>query len=216
MLKQSKTLSLPKKLSFLNIKNNNLKNFLQVFVILVLGGLVYFSMNKFYIENSNDAIAKTVAAYIETINQKRFDDLTAFYYPENKDITDEQILLLKAKSSLIQMESMRVKEIYPALVVNDIALIGCEISTTNRYNGEKMVLQEITTFVLLRKNGLWYIAKPEDLGNYNEEYISALFKRYEPILIKNMPQAETIKYYNGQAYQKFLQTKLEKPQGSDS
>ena len=166
-------------------------------------------MNKIYIENANDNIAKTLATYIETINQKRFDDLTAFYYPENKDITDEQILLLKAKSSLIHMESIRIKKIYPALVVNDISLIGCEISTTNKYNGETMVLQEINTFVLLRKNGLWYIAKPEDLTDYDESYISVLFERYEPILIENMPQAENMKYYNGQAYKKFINSKTE-------
>ena len=87
--------------------------------------------------------------------------------------------------------------------MNNIAIVGFETSTNNLYKGEDLTFRETNQFFMLRKDGKWYIAKPEDLLAYDQSFLSEMIEKYSPIMQENMKEGfEERLLYNSASFEK--------------
>ena len=189
-------------LSLQHIKNKKIKYLIYILAICFSLFVFLFSINKYYIEESNLEIDNMLKNYCETMNNKNFDEINKFLYPENNPENKEYINILKTKSSAIGLESIRLKKIYPALVEHNIAIVGFEVATNSNYNNQQITIKEIKTEVLLKKNNDWFIAKPVDLIDYDKSYLNILFNNYYKILKENISKDYDGEVYNSIAFNK--------------
>ena len=195
-----------KKFSIANIKNTPLKIFVSTMLILIIMVVSYFSLNKYYIEASTYEINDTITGYFNCLNQKDFNNLQKYLYP---DIGNRSYALtIGAKSVAIGMQSVHLQKIYPALVDGEIGIVGFETSTRNIYQGEEVVLKEINTFIVRRNQGKWYITKPSDLSDYDGKYIETLIESYSEIIKRNISSPKDKILYNNDAFRKIIESKL--------
>lgn len=197
-------------LSLANIKNRNLRIAVQLLLIVAFIALLVVGLNKWYIQASNLEINNLVKDYIQTMNRQDFKQLGQYLVPVDKEANQDYILTLKAKAEAIQLKSVRAKTIYPALVDKDIALVCVEVSTEGGYKSQYMTVKELSIMVLKKYQDKWYVAKPSDLMEYDETYLSGLFDKYQDYLKGQIPSFNDRSYYNGIAYQKLEEAKGKK------
>ena len=197
-------------LSLANIKNRNLRIAVQLLLIVAFITLLVVGLNKWYVQASNLEINNLVKDYIQTMNRQDFKQLGQYLIPVDKEANQDYILTLKAKAEAIQLKSVRAKTIYPALVDKDIALVCVEVSTEGGYKSQYMTVKELNIMVLKKYQDKWYVAKPSDLMEYDEAYLSGLFDKYQDYLKDQIPSFNDRSYYNSIAYQKLEEAKGKK------
>ena len=172
--------------------------------------LLVVGLNKWYVQASNLEINNLVKDYIQTMNRQDFKQLGQYLVPVDKEANQDYILTLKAKAEAIQLKSVRAKTIYPALVDKDIALVCVEVSTEGGYKSQYMTVKELNIMVLKKYQNKWYVAKPSDLMEYDEAYLSGLFDKYQDYMKGQIPSFNDRSYYNSIAYQKLEEAKGKK------
>ena len=193
--------------SLSNIKNKFLRHtlfigFTALFVVVAL-----ISVQRLYTENTAVEINEVVLEYFNDMNHKDFDALKNVLYPSDNETYISNIAM---KAQVVGLQSIRLQKIYPPLVMNNIAIVGFETSTNNLYKGEDLTFRETNQFFMLRKDGKWYVAKPEDLLTYDQTFLSEMIEKYSPIMQENMKEGfEERLLYNSASFEK-LQKKNEK------
>lgn len=174
----------------------------MLFVVVAL-----ISVQRLYTENTAVEINEVVLEYFNDMNHKDFDALKDVLYPSDNETYISNIAM---KAQVVGLQSIRLQKIYPPLVMNNIAIVGFETSTNNLYKGEDLTFRETNQFFMLRKDGKWYIAKPEDLLTYDQTFLSEMIEKYSPIMQENMKEGfEERLLYNSASFEK-LQKKNEK------
>lgn len=174
-----------------------------VFLFIIVS---YFSLNKYYIEASTYEINDTISGYFTCLNQKDFNHLQKYLYPDTGNRS--YALTIGAKAVAVGMESIHLQRIYPALVDGEIGIVGFETTTRNFYQGQEVVLKETNTFIVRRIQGAWYIAKSSDVSDYDEKYIKSLIESYSKIMKENMSSPKDKILYNNNAFKKIIESKL--------
>lgn len=186
--------------SLSNIKNKFLRHtlfigFTALFVVVAL-----ISVQRLYTENTAVEINEVVLEYFNDMNHKDFDALKNVLYPSDNETYISNIAM---KAQVVGLQSIRLQKIYPPLVMNNIAIVGFETSTNNLYKGEDFTFRETNQFFMLRKDGKWYIAKPEDLLAYDQSFLSEMIEKYSPIMQENMKEGfEERLLYNSASFEK--------------
>ena len=186
--------------SLSNIKNKFLRHtlfigFTALFVVVAL-----ISVQRLYTENAAVEINEVVLEYFNDMNHKDFDALKNVLYPSDNETYISNIAM---KAQVVGLQSIRLQKIYPPLVMNNIAIVGFETSTNNLYKGEDLTFRETNQFFMLRKDGKWYIAKPEDLLAYDQSFLSEMIEKYSPIMQENMKEGfEERLLYNSASFEK--------------
>lgn len=186
--------------SLSNIKNKFLRHtlfigFTALFVVVAL-----ISVQRLYTENTAVEINEVVLEYFNDMNHKDFDALKNVLYPSDNETYISNIAM---KAQVVGLQSIRLQKIYPPLVMNNIAIVGFETSTNNLYKGEDLTFRETNQFFMLRKDGKWYIAKPEDLLAYDQSFLSEMIEKYSPIMQENMKEGfEERLLYNSASFEK--------------
>ena len=123
----------------------------------------------------NYEINETIAEYFTAFNHKDYAGMEKYLYPENDN--RDYLLMTKAKADAVEMQSIHLQKIYPALVDGDFAVVGVETSTIHHYASEYTTIKEANTLFLRKYKGKWYVAKPEDLDDVSLAYKEELIER---------------------------------------
>jgi len=124
-----------------------------------------------------------MVGYFNALDKQDYDAMRGYLYPTDNDAYLLDILL---KSKTVGTTSVRLQKIYPALVNGDLAVVGFESSTNATFNGKDSTIREVNMFFFRKKDGEWYIAKPEDLSNVPEQRISGMIDRYTGVMKENI------------------------------
>lgn len=201
------TLEKLNRFSLSNIKNKFLRHTLFVGFTALFVVVALISGQRLYTENAAVEINEVVLEYFNDMNHKNFDALKNVLYPSDNETYISNIAM---KAQVVGLQSIRLQKIYPPLVMNNIAIVGFETSTNNLYKGEDLTFRETNQFFMLRKDGKWYIAKPEDLLAYDQSFLSEMIEKYSPIMQENMKEGfEERLLYNSASFEK-LQKKNDK------
>ena len=194
------TLEKLNRFSFSNIKNKFLRHTLFVGFTALFVVVALISGQRLYTENAAVEINEVVLEYFNDMNHKDFDALKNVLYPSDNETYISNIAM---KAQVVGLQSIRLQKIYPPLVMNNIAIVGFETSTNNLYKGEDLTFRETNQFFMLRKDGKWYIAKPEDLLAYDQSFLSEMIEKYSPIMQENMKEGfEERLLYNSASFEK--------------
>lgn len=186
--------------SLSNIKNKFLRHTLFVGFTVLFVVVALISGQRLYTENAAVEINEVVLEYFNDMNHKDFDALKDVLYPSDNETYISNIAM---KAQVVGLQSIRLQKIYPPLVMNNIAIVGFETSTNNLYKGEDLTFRETNQFFMLRKDGKWYIAKPEDLLTYDQTFLSEMIEKYSPIMQENMKEGfEDRLLYNSASFEK--------------
>lgn len=186
--------------SLSNIKNKFLRHTLFVGFTALFVVVALISGQRLYTENAAVEINEVVLEYFNDMNHKDFDALKDVLYPSDNETYISNIAM---KAQVVGLQSIRLQKIYPPLVMNNIAIVGFETSTNNLYKGEDLTFRETNQFFMLRKDGKWYIAKPEDLLAYDQSFLSEMIEKYSPIMQENMKEGfEERLLYNSASFEK--------------
>lgn len=186
--------------SLSNIKNKFLRHTLFVGFTALFVVVALISGQRLYTENAAVEINEVVLEYFNDMNHKDFDALKDVLYPSDNETYISNIAM---KAQVVGLQSIRLQKIYPPLVMNNIAIVGFETSTNNLYKGEDLTFRETNQFFMLRKDGKWYIAKPEDLLTYDQSFLSEMIEKYSPIMQENMKEGfEERLLYNSASFEK--------------
>ena len=186
--------------SLSNIKNKFLRHTLFIGVTALFVVVALISVQRLYTENTAVEINEVVLEYFNDMNHKDFDALKNVLYPSDNETYISNIAM---KAQVVGLQSIRLQKIYPPLVMNNIAIVGFETSTNNLYKGEDLTFRETNQFFMLRKDGKWYIAKPEDLLAYDQSFLSEMIEKYSPIMQENMKEGfEERLLYNSASFEK--------------
>lgn len=186
--------------SLSNIKNKFLRHTLFVGFTALFLVVALISGQRLYTENAAVEINEVVLEYFNDMNHKDFDVLKDVLYPSDNETYISNIAM---KAQVVGLQSIRLQKIYPPLVMNNIAIVGFETSTNNLYKGEDLTFRETNQFFMLRKDGKWYIAKPEDLLAYDQSFLSEMIEKYSPIMQENMKEGfEERLLYNSASFEK--------------
>ena len=186
--------------SLSNIKNKFLRHTLFVGFTALFVVVALISGHRLYTENAAVEINEVVLEYFNDMNHKDFDALKDVLYPSDNETYISNIAM---KAQVVGLQSIRLQKIYPPLVMNNIAIVGFETSTNNLYKGEDLTFRETNQFFMLRKDGKWYIAKPEDLLTYDQSFLSEMIEKYSPIMQENMKEGfEERLLYNSASFEK--------------
>lgn len=186
--------------SLSNIKNKFLRHTLFVGFTVLFVVVALISGQRLYTENAAVEINEVVLEYFNDMNHKDFDALKDVLYPSDNETYISNIAM---KAQVVGLQSIRLQKIYPPLVMNNIAIVGFETSTNNLYKGEDLTFRETNQFFMLRKDGKWYIAKPEDLLTYDQTFLSEMIEKYSPIMKENMKEGfEDRLLYNSASFEK--------------
>lgn len=186
--------------SLSNIKNKFLRHTLFVGFTALFVVVALISGQRLYTENAAVEINEVVLEYFNDMNHKDFDALKDVLYPSDNETYISNIAM---KAQVVGLQSIRLQKIYPPLVMNNIAIVGFETSTNNLYKGEDLTFRETNQFFMLRKDGKWYIAKPEDLLTYDQLFLSEMIEKYSPIMQENMKERfEERLLYNSASFEK--------------
>lgn len=201
------TLEKLNRFSLSNIKNKFLRHALFVGFTALFVVVALISGQRLYTENAAVEINEVVLEYFNDMNHKDFDALKDVLYPSDNETYISNIAM---KAQVVGLQSIRLQKIYPPLVMNNIAIVGFETSTNNLYKGKDLTFRETNQFFMLRKDGKWYVAKPEDLLTYDQVFLSEMIEKYSPIMQENMKEGfEERLLYNSASFEK-LQKKNEK------
>lgn len=193
--------------SLSNIKNKFLRHTLFIGFTVLFVVVALISVQRLYTENTAVEINEVVLEYFNDMNHKDFDALKDVLYPSDNETYISNIAM---KAQVVGLQSIRLQKIYPPLVINNIAIVGFETSTNNLYKGEDLTFRETNQFFMLRKDGKWYVAKPEDLLAYDQAFLSEMIEEYSPIMQENMKEGfEDRLLYNSASFEK-LQKKNDK------
>ena len=194
------TLEKLNRFSLSNIKNKFLRHALFVGFTALFVVVALISGQRLYTENAAVEINEVVLEYFNDMNHKDFDALKNVLYPSDNETYISNIAM---KAQVVGLQSIRLQKIYPPLVMNNIAIVGFETSTNNLYKGEDLTFRETNQFFMLRKDGKWYIAKPEDLLAYDQSFLSEMIEKYSPIMQENMKEGfEERLLYNSASFEK--------------
>ena len=194
------TLEKLNRFSLSNIKNKFLRHTLFVGFTALFVVVALISGQRLYTENAAVEINEVVLEYFNDMNHKDFDALKDVLYPSDNETYISNIAM---KAQVVGLQSIRLQKIYPPLVMNNIAIVGFETSTNNLYKGEDLTFRETNQFFMLRKDGKWYIAKPEDLLTYDQTFLSEMIEKYSPIMQENMKEGfEERLLYNSASFEK--------------
>ena len=194
------TLEKLNRFSLSNIKNKFLRHTLFVGFTALFVVVALISGQRLYTENAAVEINEVVLEYFNDMNHKDFDALKDVLYPSENETYISNIAM---KAQVVGLQSIRLQKIYPPLVMNNIAIVGFETSTNNLYKGEDLTFRETNQFFMLRKDGKWYIAKPEDLLAYDQSFLSEMIEKYSPIMQENMKEGfEERLLYNSASFEK--------------
>ena len=160
----------------------------------------YLALLKIKTEQANSAIDESMVGYFSALNQEDYGRMREFLYPTDNE---EYLLTTLLKSKAVGVTSVRLQKIYPALVNGDIAIVGFEVSTNASYRGEDLTARTTDTFFYRRKDGIWYIAKPEDLADIPAQRISDMIDEYQPVMKENMKEnISDAQEYNDASFKK--------------
>ena len=194
------TLEKLNRFSLSNIKNKFLRHALFVGFTALFVVVALISGQRLYTENAAVEINEVGLEYFNDMNHKDFDALKNVLYPSDNETYISNIAM---KAQVVGLQSIRLQKIYPPLVMNNIAIVGFETSTNNLYKGEDLTFRETNQFFMLRKDGKWYIAKPEDLLAYDQSFLSEMIEKYSPIMQENMKEGfEERLLYNSASFEK--------------
>lgn len=194
------TLEKLNRFSLSNIKNKFLRHALFVGFTALFVVVALISGQRLYTENAAVEINEVVLEYFNDMNHKDFDALKDVLYPSDNETYISNIAM---KAQVVGLQSIRLQKIYPPLVMNNIAIVGFETSTNNLYKGEDLTFRETNQFFMLRKDGKWYVAKPEDLLTYDQAFLSEMIEKYSPIMQENMKEGfEERLLYNSASFEK--------------
>lgn len=168
-----------------------------LFVFLVLLGLALARENTM---RMNYEINETIAEYFTAFNRKDYAGMEKYLYPENDN--RDYLLMTKAKADAVEMQSIHLQKIYPALVDGDFAVVGVETSTIHHYASEYTTIKEANTLFLRKHKGKWYVAKPEDLDDVSLAYKEELIERYSAVVAENIKSPKEFAIYNYAAFEK--------------
>lgn len=160
-----------------------LRTAIKVAFAAVLLGLLYVGLVRFSTGQANRAIDEKMVGYFNALDKQDYDAMRGYLYPTDNDAYLLDILL---KSKAVGTTSVRLQKIYPALVNGDLAVVGFESSTNATFNGKDSTIREVNMFFFRKKDGEWYIAKPEDLSNVPEQRISGMIDRYTGVMKENI------------------------------
>ena len=149
----------------------------------MLVALGYLALLRIDTEQANHAIDENMVGYFNALNKKEYGDLRKYLYPTNNE---EYLLNIMLKSKAVGVTSVRLQSIYPALVDGDIAIVGFEVSTNAVHEGKDLTSRQSNMFFFRRKDGRWYIAKPDDLADIPAQKVSDMIDAYKPIMKENM------------------------------
>lgn len=175
-------------------------------IILIIFSAI--AINKENVEVANREIQNVVIEYFDAMNQQDFDKMKETLYPpvdseNNKEFTSD----IKAKMDGTGVEHVILKKIYPVLVDGNIAVSTVIFSTQRTYYDNPLEIREMTTMMFRKRGGKWYIAKPQDLLDYNEDYLKALLDRYASMTKENKAYIEAMKQANESAYKSITSAK---------
>ena len=162
--------------------------------------LSLLGMYKNYMEKQNAEIEKTIVRYYMAMSNKDIEELKRNIYPDNEVYTNGFILDMFSKMGVINFNSIKLETIYPALIDGNIAIVGYVAETKGSLKQENIIFKEIGTTVLIKKNDMWYIAKPIDLQNVSSDYLNNFFNKYENVLRENMTEKEAENVVKSQKY----------------
>lgn len=151
-------------------------------------------------EKQNAEIEKTIVRYYMAMSNKDIEELKRNIYPDNEVYTNGFILDMFSKMGVINFNSIKLETIYPALIDGNIAIVGYVAETKSSLKQENIIFKEIGTTVLIKKNDMWYIAKPIDLQNVSSDYLNNFFNKYENVLRENMTEKEAENVVKSQKY----------------
>ena len=176
-------------LEFANLSRfvgKNLKLIIEFAVVVVFVGLAYLSLLRIDVEQANYAIQENMVGYFNALNKQEYGKMRQYLYPTDNS---EYLLDIMVKAKAVGITSVRLQTIYPALVDGDIAITGFETSTNAIYQGKDLTARQTNTFFFRKKDGRWYIAKPEDLTDISAQKISDMIDAYNPIIKENMNES---------------------------
>lgn len=163
--------------------------------------VVYLGFARNAVEIANHEINSSVVAYFNALNKKDYKKLDKILYPTDNA---EYVLTIAAKAQAVGTESIRLQKIYPALVDNNIAVVGFEYSVNNLIENQRVTFKRTNLFFMLKNKDNWYVAKPDDLTSYSAEYLSAMIDKYDSVIRENMTDdaVKEQKYYNDIGFKK--------------
>ena len=172
----------------------------MVILTVILLGLSYLALLRIETQQANTAIDENMVAYFNAMNHQDYNAMRQYLYPTDNE---DYLLDILIKSKAVGVQSIRLQKIYPALVNNDIAIVGFETSQNAVYKGEEVTTRNTNTFFFRRKDGQWYIAKPQDLSDIPARKISDMIDQYKGVMKENMAGSiEAQQEYNNATFQK--------------
>lgn len=160
-----------------------LKTVIKVSFAIIFLGLLYLGFLKVNTEQANRVIDENMVGYFNALDKQDYNEMRRYLYPTDNDGYLLNILL---KSKAVGTTSVRLQKIYPALVDRDLALVGFESSTNATFKGKDTTIREVNMFFFRKKDGNWYIAKPQDLTDMSEQKISDMIDSYKSVMKENI------------------------------
>lgn len=145
--------------------------------------LAYLALLRIDTQHANHAIDENMVGYFNALDKQNYEAMRQYLYPTDNE---EYLLHIMLKTKAVGITSVRLQSIYPALVDGDIAVVGFETSTNAIVQGKDLTARQTNTFFFRKKDGHWYIAKPEDLADISAQKIYDMIDAYKPIMKDNM------------------------------
>lgn len=155
-----------------------------LFFVGIISICLFF--NKISIEKDNDILQKKVLDYYSAISQENFQEAELFYHPNLKNEARDLLLNTKYKMEVLGCRAIRIKKVFPAYIVGDLAIIGFELETKNVYNEKAVVLQELGSVFFEKENNEWYLITNNAVLAKNREKINDMIDNYNLILKENI------------------------------